>query len=234
MANIIISGLSPDANIHLATTKKYDANTPLQPGEYIHHKKDGTPSQIRKRLTSRNLSDFQVNGVFAREFEWEGSKTLTYSIAITHNGKRHYINLGSTNLARSVVNSFLSLSDKTAEELSQPIFSIGFYDNQNGYGQAAVSFGNEKLAWKYSIEEQNPYITKTEFKGKMMTDTSRLDEFFKQHLDELNKKFPHAEVENALDALDDATEYQSNQQTSNTDTVLQDAEDIFGPDIDTI
>lgn len=227
MAQIIITGVGKDQAIGLATTRKYIQGTAPQEGEYIHTNSKGVPSAFRRPLIkTKNFSDFQVNGVYAKEFEWDGTKTITYSIAITYKGAKHYISLGSNNLARSVVNSFLSLENRTPEELAEPKFSISFYDNQNGYGQASVSFKGEKLQWKLSIDEQRQYLDKVTFKGKENTDSTRLDQFFQSQLEELNTKFPHQERENGLDQLAGL----DHQETNSPDELIQSAEELFGDD----
>jgi hypothetical protein len=96
-----------------------------------------------------------------------------------------------TGVARNIVNSL-------SGEIELGTVSLGLYKkiakDGKSYANVWVKNNGNQTKWKYSIEDQDKLITKTEFKGKVMRDFEKLEEALKGEFESINKKSQHKDI----------------------------------------
>lgn len=229
MAQIIVAGLGEDQKIHLCRSRP--AEGPLKAGEYPHKNKSGETIAYRKNLaTEQNgqpkpIEGVKLNRIIAKE--WDNGtkgKSWSFSLVVSDGNGSHRIDMGGGMLATNAVNSFLSLLDKTAEEIAGMTFSISFYHNKNtGFNSVSIKDNNgERLNWRMSNEEAKSYIRSAPNSldpSKMDVDKSGLMVHYMELVELLNPLLPRSSgsTGSALDGIDDDMESAS----------IADAEDVF-------
>lgn len=104
----------------------------------------------------------------------------------------YYADVSYTILSRSLFNSLLSL--QSMEDLSLSIYWTKPNDKNKVYPQLCLRQGEGKdnmVRWLYSKEEL-PEIKKVKIKGKEMSDTEDIDNFFREKLNEKFATMPEA------------------------------------------
>lgn len=225
-----LQGTRENEEIHLVSVRKPEGD--IKPGEVAYRKDPSSPvTSYRKKMTS-DIKDFQLNRVEVRHGEYEGKPTKSYSLFITYKTHTHLVDLGGGMVAKNVVNSLISLKDKTLEENTKSDLSISFYQKKDGYGDATIkkashsvlgrTFPNGKaidpttLSWYISFDDQQAFIDKAPDpfkKDVILKNYDRLDAYIEELVAELNTKLP-ASTYSGGNALDDAEDSLSTQQST--------------------
>jgi len=229
MAIIRIIGTKKGEEIGLAQVRKSHDDSgnklPKAPGEVEFANSTGAVVEYRKKINP-TLKGFIVNKVTSFTFEARDGKPANskFSIVVTKNGKVHLIDLGGGMVAKSVINSLVSMKDKTPEELASSLYSFSVYVNKKGYNSAMIKRNDEMIPWAFSNEEAESLIERTKnSKGEVVaTDDSAYVEQLKAHVAELNKVLPKTQYNDGTDGFDDLDDNVP-QSVSETD-----ADDLFG------
>lgn len=190
--------------------KRNQNNNPLLILKVVS-RKDSKPCEPYFSVLSKNQEtdkweeqsrEGSVEGIITKidkkvgEFNGEPyTNTLIYLKDETNN---FLLELKSNMLSRSLLNSILGI-----ENFSK-VVRIDLYNNKKGFASGSVYSGGEKVSWKYSLEEQ-PSADKVKFKGREMTDFSKIDAFFEEKVAELGKELA-GESTNAAQVEDEVVE----------------------------
>lgn len=228
MAQIIVAGLAEDQKIHLCRSRP--AEGPLKAGEYPHKNKSGETIAYRKNLaTEQNgqpkpIEGVKLNRIIAKEWDNPKGKSWSFSLVVSDGNGSHRIDMGGGMLATNAVNSFLSLLDKTKEDIAEMTFSISFYHNKTtGFNSVSIKDNNgERLNWRLSNEEAKSYIRSAPNSldpNKIDTDKTDLMRHYVELVNFLNPLLPRStgSTGSALDGIDDDIEPVS----------FADADDVF-------
>ena len=123
--------------------------------------------------------------VLTHEREYQGVKSPRVKIIFEDGDDSYILDMSYTILSRSLFNSLLSL--ESMEELILQIYQTKPNDKGKVYPQMSLRQGEKgvMIRWKYTREEL-PEIKKVKIKGKEMSDTEDVDNFFR---DKLIEKF---------------------------------------------
>jgi hypothetical protein len=123
-----------------------------------------------EEIDSFDTIEGTLAGIEFREYEYEGEKK-TKAVLNMHDGDEQYkvdIHTGSS-MGISILNSLLS-ADSLAGKLRISVYKKDKYNN------AYVELNGQKLPWKLDLDEQAKFIDKVKFKGKDISDKTRLEE----------------------------------------------------------
>ena len=146
---------------HFTVTKKVDGKWTLQPETVT--RVSGTLSKI-----------------VTEEKEWEGTKYNVVSLWLKDGEEAYLIDLRFNLPSRSLFNSLASLEQYTD-------LSVTVYANKSGYTALGLWQGDKMVKWKYKLDEL-PEPDKVMFKGKEMSDYTKVDDFFLAVLKEIGGK----------------------------------------------
>lgn len=240
MASIIVSGLAKGSQVYLCQSRHIvdkDWNpVKMKDWEYEHKNKSGKVVAYRKNLSTQDngspkpIAWVKLNKIHVMDWtdEATGEVSTSYSLVISAPSGSHLINLGGWMVATNAVNSFLSLLDKSKEEIEKMNFSIRFYFNKKtGYNSVAVEDSSgTPLNWYLSVAEQQSLIEKLQVwkTDKYVVDKTRLTARYKELIEALNPLLPHSgrDQGSALDDLDDDGFVPTRQATQESD-----ADDVF-------
>lgn len=135
---------------------------------------------------NQNVS--QVTGtlfkVAAIEEEWKGDKYFRIKLFLRDGNESYLIPFRLNIATRSLLNSLFSLE-------SFENVSISYYQSKAGYDVYFVSQDDERVSWKYELSEL-PKPDEVSFKGKVIKDYTKLDQFYVEKTLELEAKIAKA------------------------------------------
>lgn len=137
-----------------------------------------------------NFVKGNLHKVEIRDYEYKGEAVQELKVWLrdTLAGELYAVSCGINSIGRSIINTLLNLERPYGE------LEIRVYNKKDsGYAAVYLEHNGVKAGWKYSPEEQKPYVKKTVVskKGKDVTetDTFLLDKFL---IDELKANvIPH-------------------------------------------
>lgn len=135
-------------------------------------KTDETATNVQGNLIKIEFKEREFKGTVNKHvvlYLRDNSANETYSLDLTYKLP-----------TRSLFNSIINL--KTFENLS-----ISYYESNKGFETFYLRQNDERVNWKYKLEEQ-PAPTSVTFKGKQMNDYTELDQFFGKELVEIAQK----------------------------------------------
>lgn len=130
----------------------------------------------------------ELTQIVLGEREWEGNKIPTVKVVLEDKEKKefYWLDLRYNILTRSFFNSILSL-DKFDD------VKVNIYQNKpkegqtKSYANLSVRSHGEMVNWKYKLNELPP-VEQVTVNKKVITDTTKIDEFFLKELSALAKK----------------------------------------------
>jgi len=225
MAQIIVAGLWENQKIHLVRSRKPEGA--LKNWEAPHKNKSGEVIAYRKTLPTNNIEGIKLNRVIVKEWDNKNGKSWSYSLVISTPTGSHRIDLGGGMLATSIMNTFLSLINKTKEEVEGMTFNMNFYMNKKGYNTCFITDGTgATLDWYMSPEEQGTYVRKAPNSlnpDKIDVERSDLHRHLMSLAEALNAVLPRSQYSSgsALDGIDD------DETDDLTGTQESEADDVF-------
>lgn len=156
-----LTGLKDGEQVHFAITKKNEIGD-----GYVS---DGSEKVLAGYLVGAYHDTWSYQGVLR-----DKCKIVLNDPNAGNGGETYYVEFSpSTSIGRSMINSLLG-----TENFISPV-KLSLYNNKdNGRASIGMYIGNDRMNWKYSIEELGKYISETTEKvkdqsGKVATVTKK-------------------------------------------------------------
>ena len=162
--------------------------------------KEGNPTKYHFEITEKVENVYKVTGetnnitgdlvsVSAKKGEWEGNAFYEAKLTLEDNTanppERYILDLRLSLAVRSLINGVLNL--KSGKNIQ-----IGAYDTKpkeaggRSYPALSLRQNDVRVDWLFKTEDL-PAVEKVNFKGKEMTDTTNVDEFYLTKLNEFSE-----------------------------------------------
>lgn len=122
-----------------------------------------------------------LTGLRVSESSYQGTPYSRIAISLSDKGENYVLDLRHNISTRSLFNSLFSFQNKGA-------LSVEIYRNKAGYTSYALKENGEALHWKHKLEDL-PKVEEKTIGRKKFVDTTALEQFFENGLNELNRKF---------------------------------------------
>jgi hypothetical protein len=178
------SGGNSNSTLYILKIKTKDATGKVvDPFFQVSAKEDG--KWVVTEDTFKSVSG-KLTKVETRVGEYEGEQILSANIWLKDGDEAYLVDLKYTMLSRSIINSLLNLEDFDQE------IEISLYTNKKGYASASVRAGGQLVDWKFGLDEL-PKPEKVKFKGKEMSDFTKVDSFFQEEIKSLGERVASSE-----------------------------------------
>ena len=146
-------------------------------------KKEGDKWVVQAEPATRvsgNITAIQV-----KENRYQNEVIRSVGITLQDGEDLYFVDLSLNSVGRSIMNNLCSL--KTFENVEISLYqSKPKEEGGKTYASGGVTQNDTRVTWFYSLD-QLPKVIKVPFKGKEITDTTNIDNFFLEKMTELGK-----------------------------------------------
>ncbi len=149
-----------------------------KPPKFVRRKKDEKTSEWYDAEEFKKIEGDLVDVKVESYVDKKGQPRQSIKLTLDDGDAELVIGMGFTNVSRSILNSLAG--ESTIGHLK---FSGDLYTNKETKKIKSVVYvnvrGRERTSWKYSLDQQ-PKPLETEWKGQILRDYEKVDEFFKE------------------------------------------------------
>ena len=127
-----------------------------------------------------------ITDIETRVTEWEGKKIESFSVNLRDGDELYMVSFPFAITTRAMLNSLFSLDSFENLEIGT-YMSKPKTEGQKSYPQICVRQNGEIIRWKFELKDLPP-VEKINFRGQTMSDFTKVDNFFKDQIIELNKR----------------------------------------------